>query len=104
MVRCRKIRRQSVGGKLNLHCLFQALLVNWHLDSDMRKVLIDFGIRVGFDRRVVHRVFVILCNRTEAIPSCQSSGKKKGYKGVHEADISDQLKTEKLQTGQRMVA
>ena len=64
--------------KENMHCLFQAFLVNWHLDGDMRKVMIDFGIRVGFDCRVVHRVFVILGYWTEAFPTCQSSGKRKG--------------------------
>ena len=37
-----------------VHGLLQALLVHWHLDSDMRKIIVNLWVRRGFDGGVVH--------------------------------------------------
>jgi hypothetical protein len=62
-----------------LHRLDKTFLVNWHLDRDMRKVLVDFWVRFWFYCGIVHGVLMVLGDRSK-----------------DEANIAYQLKAEEL--------
>ena len=49
---------------VNEHDEFERLLVYGELNGDMRKVVVDVGVWLGFDGGIIHRVFVILVHWT----------------------------------------
>ena len=54
-----------VGGS-SVHGLLQALLVDWHLDRNVRQAVVKLGVGLGCDGRVVARVLVELGDGTDA--------------------------------------
>jgi hypothetical protein len=44
----------------------ETLFEDWHLDGDMGEVIVDLLVRGGADGGVEFRVFVVVCDRTDA--------------------------------------
>jgi len=56
---------ETKGEKCDLHRQLKALLVDWHLHSDMWEVVVDFRIRFWSHCRIIHGIFMVLSHRSK---------------------------------------